>query len=316
LKNLIDVIDEIEVNEDYSLKIIEQKELRDNINNLMQYVNAGDLKNVDKIDKLIAKLNSSKKVAHLNDKQIKDGFQSLRPKGESKKRLITRACSPSRLLRANFNFIDDSDDTILNYIDKSGKLYTIKKTGLTKSLRTITGIDQYNIDDLYDYIIGNPQAPPENTHIIIANRLRIDSDHTNLLSVYSSEKIKPTNAFFMYIVPEEEAKILCLFVNSIFYLSQFVRFSKQSTRGFKEIKQVDMTEVISFPKYQKLTNEDKTSILNYFELHQYDHINPIKIQLVQKEKKELDKLWAKVLGISITEKELMGLYDNVLKELE
>lgn len=312
--NLEVVIEDMEDNDDYTLRSISQKELRDNIENLMPFISSINLKNKAQFDKLREKLTSSKKMVTLDGELIKDGFQSLRPKNMSKKILITRAYSPSRTLRANFRFDDDKDSNVLVYYDKNNNRFEKDKADLTKSFRTITGINRYNIDNLYDYIIGCPRAPPENTHLVVANRLRLDSKETFLLAVYSNEKIKPVNAFFMYLVAEEEAQIICLFIQSTFYLSQFVRFAKQSTMGYKEIKQIDLKQML-FPDCNNLSNKDKTDLLKYFHDHESDTLSCIKVQLIRREKKELDKLWAKILKIPISEKELDVLYDSLVEEL-
>jgi hypothetical protein len=296
----------------FSVTIVKQTELREKIENLMPFVYTENAENQKRIDNIAVKLLSNSKIGKLDNKLLKDGFQKLRPRGKSKELIITNAYSNSRLERANLYFKDDYDKDILHYFDKDNKKLDIEKNRLTKTLRTITGIDRIDISQLYDYIIGHPTAPPENTHLVIANRLRLNSDNTFVIAAYSDEKIKPTNAFFMYLCSIEQAKITCLFMHSVFYLVQFVRLSKQSTSDYREIKQADLQQML-FPT--NLTECDKIELLKFFDDNRTIHVSNIRGQLKNKEKMQLDLLLARLLNIAISNNELGQVYESLVEEL-
>ena len=196
----------------------------------------------------------------------------------------------------------------MEYFDKQEVRKTIEKTKLLKTFRTITGVRNYDISDLYDYYIAERNTPKDFSHLHIPNRFRLNSDQTFVTSVYSEEKILPTNSFIMYFSPEKESKILCLYFNSIFYLVQFIGLAKQSTGKYLEIKQIDLKQII-VPDLTKIDKELLEKLLEYFDKNRHGNLIDIKTKLKNKPQ-EIDKLFVKALSLNISDKELRSCERN------
>lgn len=315
-KSIKTVTDSNEETEDFTLIKINQSELIENKDTLITYFFAENLKDMRKINELYEKIKNSSKTKRIDTEKVQAG-QSFRPKGTSKKRVIARKYSYSRVKRANFYFEIEGSGKILKYYSKDGKLYTKNKKELNKTLRTITGIDKFDVSRLYDYMIPARNDSNSKSQLMFAHKIRLNSNETFLVGVYSKDRILPTNALTIYFSKSDvESKILSLYFSSIFYLTQFKRLDKKTTEGYLEIGELDMRNIY-IPDIDKMPNVDIDKLLHYFDRNRKKRFPSIITQLRDKteERVELDKLFSGVLDIKLSDKELNDLYDTMLNEI-
>jgi len=207
----------------------------------------------------------------------------------------------------------------LKYYDKEGNEYEIDKQKLRKTFRTIIGIDKYDISDLYDYLIIKSDTPHAvGSQVIIAHKIKVKPKSPFFTSVYSDEKILPTDALTMYISSsDDESKIMSLYFSSIFYLIQFKRLDKKIKEDNLEIGEPEYKNIF-IPNLEKISGDDINEILNYFEQNRNKKFPDIITQLKTKpqERVNLDKLFAKALSIKTSDEELFGIYDILLDEFQ
>lgn len=318
IKKIKTIDEKEEENEDFSLIKVNQAELQKNRDNLIIFMFGKTLTNIKKINQFYNKFSISSRLVPIDvkNKKIQAGVQ-FRPEGESKRRLITRATLPSRLVRANYRFVDDNDGSLLTYFDKDGKVYTINKKSLKKTVRTLTGINKFDITSSFDYLISKDNDPKARSKVIFAHKIRLNSSSTHAIAGYSSEEILSTSALTMYFADnDEEAKILTLFFSSIFYIIQFKRLEKKTTEGILEIGETDMEKIL-LPSLKDIPDTHVKKLLEYFDRNKNLELPSLMSQLKDKtqERVEMDLLFSRALGISLSKKELLDIYSIMIDEL-
>lgn len=305
-----------EENDHFTFIKIKQSELKEKRDNLACFMFGESQKNMDLINTIYKKIESSEKAIKMDFDKIQAGIQ-FRPEGESKKRVIARKYTLSRIQRAEYYFEDEAKNGILEYFDKDGKSYTIEESKLAKTVRTLVGIDMLDASDLYDYLISDKKDTKEKANVIFAHKMRLNSDNSFLTSVYFENKITPTNALSMYFTDDNNvAKILTMYFSSILYIIQFKRFDKATTVGMFEIGKEDMKQIY-IPDVEKISKKQFEELLIYFEEYKQKKFQSIKTQLEKRipERVELDRLFLKVLNIKLSDKDLYDLYDVVYDEI-
>lgn len=304
-----------EENEHFSIIKVNQSDLQENSDNLNVFLFGKNLHNIKRINKFYGQYTSSKRLKLIQRKKVQRGAQ-FHPQGEYKKRVITRASSPSRLARADLYFKGDRSPLTV-YSKKSNRTELVDKKKLRKTIRTLTGIKTLDISSSYDYLIASSNDSKARSKVVFSHHIRLNSDQTSVTSVYSEEEILPTDALVMYFAEsDEEAKILSLFFSSIFYLVQFKRLEKGTTEGLLEIGEADM-EMIFIPNLESIPKEHITELLNFFNQKRNEEFPSITTQLEGRlpERVQIDKLFSKALGINISSNDLFKVYDAILDEL-
>lgn len=316
VRNIETAITEKEENDHFTFIKIKQSELKEKRDNLACFMFGESQKNMDLINMVYKKICNSEKTIKMDFDKIQAGVQ-FRPEGESRKRVIARKYAESRIHRAKYYFTTDAKNGILEYFDKEGKSYNIEKSKITKTIRTLVGIDMLDASELYDYLIPNKGDTKEKANVIFAHKMRLNSDNSFLTSVYFEDKITPTNALSMYFTDDNDvAKILTMYFSSILYLIQFKRFDKATTVGMFEIGKEDMKQIY-IPDFEKISKNQLDDMLIYFEEYKRKKFHPIKTQLENRlpERVELDRLFLKVLNIKFSDNELSDIYDVVHSEI-
>jgi type I restriction-modification system DNA methylase subunit len=297
---------------EYFSYTVDQLELARNSNDLMPYVFTNDIKLKKASDKLMIALRKNPNFVKVDLSKISDGL-ALRSKGLVNRSIFTRKLGESRASRASLVFFHDGNQgKMLNYFDKVNKKKgTIEKSLLQKTLRTLSGIDKITIAGLEDYFKKGIHKSPRVGQLFIENRFWLKSTELSFLAVYSAEPLFPLNMFMTYNTSESESKILALYFNSIFFILQIIRLAKQSTRGYLEIKQVDMTDVL-IPDTDNIGEETK-ELLAFFASHAAEHVDSLYEQLskMSKFRLELDMRIAKSLNLEISRDDILELYELV-----
>lgn len=173
-----------------------------------------------------------------------------------------------------------------------------------------------DISGLHDYILKEKVHIKENSHLLIPNKFRINTNETYLSALYTEEPITPYNVFTMFLCAKNEAKILVLYFNSVFYLVQFLVSVKQSTRGFTGISHVDLQRIL-IPDMSKIDSNKINEATNAFEEIRLVKFDSLLDQLKNKPEYRLkiDKTIADYLGIAISDDELKHLYDEIYSQI-
>lgn len=317
-KNIKTELEDVVNNDEYLLYLVDQKELQHNKENLMSYVftNDGELKKLT--DKIIKRLRTNPILIKTEKKNVRGG-QQLRPKGEYDRNVITRHYSDSRVKHSSLIFKED--DNLVNSLEffnkETNRNETKSKSQLVKTFRTLNGIDMIDATSLHDYIIKEKLTIKEKVHLLIPKRFQLNSSETFLTAVYVKEPICPMDMFMMYQSSNEDAKILSVYFNSIFYLIQLLMYAKQSTRAYLEMKQIDLFQVL-IPDIKKLNKKNCLDIINFFKKYKHIKLESIPAQLVNKSEYRLflDETIAENLGIKITRKELIKIYNLIWNQIK
>lgn len=304
---------------DYWLYEISQKELLENVDNLMPFVFTNDMTIKKTFDTILNKLRSNPNLVRITKPKIHDGNQ-LRPKGTANVSMFTRYDESNvvRIKHSTLVFRTDNGLPNLAYYDrKEQEEKTMEKSKLSKTFRTLAGVNVLDVSGFLDYILKDKVTVKETAHILVPNRFRVSTLETYLMAFYTDESITPYNSFTMYLCPKEEAKVLAVYFNSIFYLVQFLVLVKQSTRGFLGISHVDLQQVL-IPDVGKIDEHRHNDIIRVFDEIKQIKFHSLLDQLRDKPEYRLniDKAVADYLGIAITEKELKQLYDKVHSQIE
>ncbi|MCC7573027.1 MAG: SAM-dependent methyltransferase [Candidatus Methanofastidiosum sp.] len=299
--------------EEFSIHKIPQSVLYENRDNLMPYFFSNKILTQRIINSFIDRLFGNKSLKKMEYSLMEDGFQ-LRGKEKPKYSVITRYLGASRIIKSRFYFDSDTDPINLSYHEKDIQ-HKIEKIKLIKTFRTSIDVNVFDISYKFDYLMLDKTINKKSTNLLIPNRFPPTSQNIFATAFYSDEKITPTNSFIMYDCPsKDEAKILCLFLQSIFYLAQIIRICKRSIgegsfADFIEIKQDDLKEIY-IPDFIGLNKNSKDVLIEYFnknkDLKLHELINQIKNKT--EERLELDILINNELKLGFSKDEIIALY--------
>jgi len=289
----------------------------------------------------VAKKGKSKK---LNAKLLREGFRAY-PKGLSELVFITNPINESRATRG---FL------ILNTKDQNELVAKIKDTEfefkvpigiVIPALRTLTGLNRFDITSDHDYMITKPFADFDklvrfskwrsninvwnvveknskgiDTNLAIVRRINPYSKNSHLISFYSEKKFVPNNTLFpVFLKTKEEAKILCLEFNSIIGLVQFLFNKEETTGSWTELRISDLSTFITLD-CDKLSKSELEHALLIFEKHKKTVFPSLLDQFQNrfKARVELDEEVLKRFGLSQREIDdwLPKIYDLVAEELK
>jgi hypothetical protein len=315
LSKISTAILEIQDNDEYLLRKINQKELQKSANNLMPYLFSSNLTALQAFEKIYCQMQNSNRFRRIEKSELHDGIQ-LRPTGTANDRLITRKISPSRVTRSKKYFENDNSESYIKYLDKEEGEKKILKKEIVKTLRTPVSLNSIDVTEKHDFFIKKNYNITKTSHLHISTRLRINSDNTHSLAFYHNDKITSYNTFTMFLnLDKDSAKFLALFFNSIFYLLQLYAFKKQTTRSYEGIRQKDFTQMY-IPKIENFKQDVKAIVEKCFK--NYYDLPSIKQQLEEKNelRVQLDLKLSQILGLEITEGELKELYRLVLDGLK
>lgn len=324
---------------------IDNKELEENKNNLMHFLWANSFASYELIKTFTSNL-SGKKLIDFPEQFVFDCFNSSGFKGLIEATFITNPLDEkSRIARAYMILSNKSKSELNIRIKKTGLTFNIPTKCTKKGLRTLTGVRNFNIANEHDYFISKKfpaikeiirfskvdnkiyynweevekRSKDKFVNLFIARRFRLNSPNTSFIAFYSDQKIITADVF--KIIPhitKTDAKVLCLFFNSIFNIIQILTNQEATTGGYSTVRETDLLE-FRILNYKQLTNNEKHKLLSVF-----NDLKKIKFPSFMEQLESrfegriiLDKSILTILGYSKSEinKILPKLYDLVLKEL-
>jgi hypothetical protein len=339
----------ISFNKDYiDLKEVTYAEILASKENLMPFLSPEEIQNV------FAKFVHSTKLATFSSDSIDIGLP-YRPEGVADGVFITNPSEKSRVKNA-FSMVSEvgSKEIIITLKDVPREIEEIKlkKEYAAFALRTNTGIKKVSVSpkelDLVlvkknnEYVLSlrklNTKIPApfpwkehlekniveDGFHLVIPRKIRLNSPNTNVVSIFSEEKLYSAGPSLWYFkdkqYSQEELKILDLYLNSILTIIQIILY-KSETLGaeYFELMKSDWN-LFKVIDVGKLGKGEKSTLLRLFEKLSKAEFPSI-IQQLEKRfwaRLELDKKILEILGFS--EKEIDGLlpkvYDVIINELK
>lgn len=298
---------------EYLSYTVKQEELRDNRDNLMKYIFTNNGKFKKKSDTLVSDLEKNVDFVKIKRNDICDGL-ALRVDNGVDDSVFTRKLGDSRISKARLTFEQNGiDEHGLQYFDKlDGATKSIDNARIAKTLRTLTGIQTMNVSDTHDYILRDKFKAERVANVFIQNRFWLKSKELHFISVFSEEAILPLNMFIMYNSESSYSKVLTLYFNSIFFIVQLLRSAKQSTRGYLEIKQIDLPDLL-VPNLKKLDKPKIQKLSGLFDKLQSEYFGPLHSQFSEPSsaRLELDSMVAATFEIKTNLKDLKEMYSLV-----
>jgi hypothetical protein len=213
------------------------------------------------------------------------------------------------------------------------------------TLRTSTGIKRIDIDETYDWTIkgefqnfnvlltlskwsGDFNWATINTKIqrlgdsrlVIPDKIRLSSENTFVLGIYSDEPLILSNLFYKYKdMDPDKCKVLCLSLNSVLTLAQFMTLKSETLGGYIRLAAKDwsLTKQLN---YDALSKDQKDRLLLLFEELRNIDFPSIVTQLESKFKArvKLDSEVLRCLGFKNDEIEkiLPEIYAVLVSELK
>ena len=324
---------------------ISRNELEENISNLMHILWANSYSSYSIIKLFYSDFNSKRIIQFPND-FVFDCYNSAGFKGLIEATFITNPIGEkSRVERAFMILTQKSDSKLFFKIKKSSLTFSIPLKNTSKGLRTITGIRNFNIGKEHDYFIAKlfpelkeilrhskvdkniiynwneveKRSKNKFVNLFIARRFRLNSKNTSFIAFYSNEKMISADVF--KIIPDiskPEAKILCLYFNSIVNIIQILTNREATTGQYSTVRETDLLEFMIID-YKNLLKPDKDILLRLF-----DKLKKVKFPSFMDQIKdrfegrvEIDQTIMKALGFNRNQINdyLPKLYDLVLEEL-
>lgn len=311
----------------------------------MNFLWASEYDSYKTIEEFFENINSEK-LCPFPSGFVKEGFHAS-PEGISEICFITNPMDEKSRTERAFMILESKNSRNINFrINKSTLMYKVPIKVTKKALRTITGVKSFSIGSKHDFIIMDKyedfktvlsltrfknkksfnwniireKVKNKSVHLVFVRRFNLYSKNSYFLSFYSDKPIVvPHTLKIAPNVEKDEAKIICLFFNSIVNIIQILINKSQTTGSFADVQESDLLEfqIINFSALNK--NEIK-SLLDTFNKLKVLTFPSIVEQIESRfyGRIELDKSILKILGYTNSQiNELLPkLYEVVLKELQ
>lgn len=264
----------------FEISWVKRGELEENRTNLMRYVSMNSVKSISTVTNFLklVKSKSGDKLTKLKKSHIREGFHAS-PAGLSEVCFITNGFDSNRVKRA-FLILDKVEKNTIRFHIKGRKQRTFKVPlkDTFPALRTLTGVDNMNINSVNDYIIlkkfknfetvlhlskwkgrfdwnlVQKNKKGKETHIAIGRRFRPNSSQTHHICFVSPQKFICPHTF--KILPEssfKEAQLVALSLNSIVNICNLTLNREQTTAGYTDVMEDDLLlfDVIAPTEKQK-----------------------------------------------------------------
>jgi len=276
--------------EDLIFLSIPQDELKAYAVNLFRFISAYNPNIVNIWDNIVEKGS---------DKLVEIGVYAERGKGRLVRGVETKSGgmkvqaafilrTPSTAIKVRDAWIlnKDARDYIITENRFTGAKVKVPRTALRCGLRRMSGIGIIDATDQLDYVVVNEfpeadgffgkkttkllsewkkQVEDRSSFIALARRFDISASGTKLLAFYSSKLMAPTEVMSLITnLPEEEAKILTLWVNSTPHILQAV-VERIETRGaYMELPEWAMKHILVLDP-SKLSKIEKKELVAIFD---------------------------------------------------
>lgn len=315
--------------------------------NLMKYfgiMNTNNQRTIGKFQNLI-----NNKIGYLLRKikssEIKEGFHAS-PGGLSQLAFITSNYNKNRLSRALLIY-DNEDSKYIKAKIKgiNDKTFYVPKIATTEALRTLTGINTFNLENKLDYIILNEfkdyklvlslskfknkhdftykiiqnRCENKKTHMVVARRFSLQSCNTSFFAFYSDKEFIASDTFKNINLEVTSAKINTIYLNSVIGIMNLILIKEQTTGKFTDIRESDLL-LLNIIDTSKINGDMKNKLLKLYEEYSKYKFPSIIEQFNNNYSKRvnLDKQLLEILGFESKEikKYLPMIYQIITSELK
>lgn len=331
--------------EDFEIHFEKYKNLNRLKNNLMPILGLTSIQNIKILNDFLNLLSKRYcyKLKKISSSDIEEGFHAS-PAGLSELTFITRPIKDSRIGRAFLILTGEEKEYIKVKLKDTDFVIKIDRNKIVPALRTITSVDNFFIGNKKDYFVIenysgfekvlihskwkdkkfnwkliNKDLDKKKSYLTIARRFRPNSDNTHFFSFYLDDKFISPHTFKILKLEEEESKIQCMFLNSIFSLINILRFGEQTTGGYTDIMESDLLN-FDILNYEKIEAKEIERINDLFlKLKEVKFPSILEqLELRFNERILLDKTIFQILGFTNSEINhwLPKLYDTIINELK
>ncbi len=332
--------------ETFDILAVTQQTLEEKQNNLMYFLwakNAADCVTVQEFYKTF----QNKKLINFPQGLVREGFHSY-TKGVISAVFITSPQEQKTRTERALMILESVKSDYLNVrIAKTELRYQVPREVCKKAIRTITGLRTIEVPD-GDYLVTNyfpdfakilgvskfddknkifdweyvqKTYPKKMVHLVSATKFDLYSRNTSFIAFYSEEPMIATDSLKVYPnLSTEKAKILCLFLNSIVNLLQFITNRQQTTAGgYHAITETDLLN-FQLLNYENLIKKEIEKLLVVFDSLKSLEFPSI-VEQIEKRfsgRVQMDMAILEVLGYKKGEinEILPKLYEVVLRELK
>jgi len=289
LRRAVNSQSKVKKNELFDFLLVDDKELRKK--NLTEFIWGLQINHIKKSLEFmdLIREKASNRLTRFHPQKLREGFHTS-PRGLSQMAFITDPMNGTRISRSFLIHKNDSHREIQFHHKDHAKIYSIERKKVKKALRTITGLNSIDISNLKDYVITSQydgfeeilemtnfrdkkgfkwdivrdKITGKETYVSIFRRFSPYSKNTKLLSFFSEEKFIPSDSMKLFASESRgESLLICLFLNSVLSIIQFLIHKQETTGAFTDIKQEDLInfEIIDF---SSLKSEEIKEINKFF----------------------------------------------------
>jgi type I restriction-modification system DNA methylase subunit len=225
---------------------------------------------------------------------------------------------------------EENEYIIVKDKETAGFTIRIPRDALTPALRTIAGNPQMDLSENFDFVITKDFQGSEDFFIgeraslrnvlprweeyvskrkgnlIILRRFPINAPGTIHLCYYASKPVAGPGMTWVLTIPDEEAKILCLWFNSSLHLAQIL-YERVEDVWLDIHKYILQNMLVLNPR--KIDEKEKKELLTLFDKIRNTPFPTLKEQFKHKFalRNEIDRLILKILGFSEEESEIIAM---------
>ncbi|MGD0405670.1 MAG: N-6 DNA methylase [Candidatus Bathyarchaeia archaeon] len=338
-------------NEDFDIYFETYDEFREFKDNLMPILGASNVDSIIAFQSFLRllKLRGKTKLVRLEkqvdmENLVMEGFHAS-PAGLSQLTFITRETSTDRTKRAFLILKKEEENSIEVTIKDSNLKFQIPKSSLLPALRTLTSANSFYVDKNKDYFVKEEfkgfeslltfskwkdkkgvnwdsirkEASEKATNLALARRFRPNSVNTHFYAFVSDQKFIVSDTFKVVKVPIEECKLQTLYLNSVVGMMNVVTFREQTTEGFTDIRDSEISCFITLDS-KRLSEKDLKRLNELFEELKEVEFPSIVEQLEKRHwaRLKLDETVLSIIGFSNEEinEWLPKVYDALARELK
>lgn len=334
----------IEVNSDtMEVEFIKTSKLHEYSNNLMPLIGLSSSKSKKNINNFLSAVRQKgrEKLKKIRDEMISEGYH-VSPAGLSELVFITRPTDESRIERAFLTLTNEIGNSIQFKIKGLDGEYNVPRTNVKHALRTLTSVKKFDVGNL-DYILIDPpdnfekikqfskwegdfnwsnhreNVRKKTSEVFVGRRFRPNSRNTHHFAFYSQDgAVAPDTFKIVKFSGEIENKIQTLILNSCITMANIVSLREQTTGGFTDIRESELTNFDIFD-LSHLSELEKLQLIRVFDSIKDVDFPSIIEQYVStfKGRLSLDLSVMKILGFKEDEAKdlLYPLYETIIDEL-
>lgn len=211
---------------------------------------------------------------------------------------------------SNVNHMDitNEEDLAISCVDE-GLLKMLGKAGITDPPRILSAIK--DITSAYNDLAGN---------IMLLRKFQIPSPGLYWLAFLSENKVLGTTDYINVKLNKltlDEAKILVLYLNSVFTIAQVLSLREETRGGWGRFDLIGMWDRIHIPDMVSLPSSLVEEGLNLYEEIKKKAVKPIdeRLKSMSEEQVNIDLYISKILNLNLTQNDLKEIYNAILKEM-